>query len=181
VSIYFWYAFEATLAVRDVVRGKGRLRRDRGTRSIVAIAVVGSVVVASLIRKQLPSLDIPAPQVLAVIGAAIIWVGLAVRLWAVVTLGGSFRTSVEVDPGQAVVSNGPYRWVRHPSYTGLLLIALGAGLGVANWLSLALCAVVPPLGMLPRIAVEEAEMTRVLGAAYTSYQARTRRLVPGVW
>lgn len=110
-----------------------------------------------------------------------IWVGLAVRLWAVMTLGGSFSTFVQVDADQAVVSRGPYRWVRHPSYTGLLLVALGFGLGARNWLSLLICAVVPLLGLLPRMAIEESEMTRVLGEQYRSYQRTTHRLVPGLW
>jgi protein-S-isoprenylcysteine O-methyltransferase Ste14 len=57
------------------------------------------------------------------------WLGLTIRLWAIVALGRAFRTTVEVDAGQAVVSTGPYRWVRHPSYSGLLLIVTGFGLG----------------------------------------------------
>ena len=181
VSIYCWYAFEVALVVRDVVRRKGRLGRDRGTRAIVSVTVVGSVVVAGLLRVRVPALDTPAPLVFGAVGAGVLWLGLALRAWSVWTLGGSFRTSVEVDADQPVVTRGPYRWVRHPSYTGLLLIALGAGLGVGNWLSLALCVIVPPLGMLPRIAVEEAELNRVLGDRYRAYQARTRRLVPGLW
>ena len=53
--------------------------------------------------------------------------------------------------------------------------------GVGNWLSLAICAVIPLVGLLPRIAVEEAELARVLGDQYRSYQKATRRLVPGLW
>jgi protein-S-isoprenylcysteine O-methyltransferase Ste14 len=60
--------------------------------------------------------------------------------------------------------------VRHPSYTGLLLIALGFGLGVGNWLSLAICALIPLV-----------ELARVLGDQYRCYQKATRRLVPGLW
>jgi protein-S-isoprenylcysteine O-methyltransferase Ste14 len=128
-----------------------------------------------------PALDTPAPHTFAAAGIVVLWVGLAVRVWAVVTLGGSFRTFVEVDADQAVVTRGPYRWVRHPSYTGLLLVALGFGLGAGNWLSLAICAVIPLVGLLPRIAVEESEMTRVLGERYRSCQRATHRLVPGLW
>jgi protein-S-isoprenylcysteine O-methyltransferase Ste14 len=139
------------------------------------------LVVGVALRRWLPALDTPAPVAFAVTGLVVLWVGLAVRVWTVLTLGGSFSTFVQVDAGQAVVSRGPYRWVRHPSYTGLLLIALGFGLGAGNWLSLAVCAVVPLLGLLPRMAVEEAELTRVLGDRYRSYQRTTRRLVPGLW
>jgi protein-S-isoprenylcysteine O-methyltransferase Ste14 len=111
----------------------------------------------------------------------LIWVGLALRVWAVLALGGAFSTFVQVTGDQTVVTRGPYRWVRHPSYTGLLLIGLGFGVGAGNWLSLLICAVVPLLGLLPRIAVEEAEMVRVLGGQYRDYQTTTHRLVPGLW
>ena len=68
-----------------------------------------------------------------------------------------------VERGLAVVSSGPYRWVRHPSYTGLLLILAGFGLGLGNWLALAICVALPLPALLRRIQVEEAELIRVLG------------------
>ena len=109
------------------------------------------------------------------------WLGLALRIWAIAALGGAFRTTVEVDPGQAVVSTGPYRWVRHPSYSGLLLIVTGCGLAAGNWLALAICIALPPPELLWRIHVEEAELTGVLGDRYRAYQAQTKRLIPRLW
>jgi protein-S-isoprenylcysteine O-methyltransferase Ste14 len=91
------------------------------------------------------------------------------------------RTTVEVDPGQAVVSAGPYRWVRHPSYSRLLLIVAGFGLATGNWLALVICIVLPLPPLLRRIQVEEAELTGVLGDRYRAYQAQTKRLIPGLW
>ena len=181
VSLYCWFALEASLVVRDLVRRRARLASDRGTRGIVAFSLGGSIFAGVLLRQWVPALGTPAPGAFAVAGLVAIWAGLAVRVWAVLTLGGSFSTFVRADAGQAVVTHGPYRWVRHPSYTGLLLIALGLGLGARNWLSLLICAVVPALGLLPRIAVEEAELARVLGEEYRGYQRTTRRLVPGLW
>jgi protein-S-isoprenylcysteine O-methyltransferase Ste14 len=181
VSICCWFAVEVALLVRDLVRGKGRRGRDRGTRLIVSLSLSGSIFTGLLMRQWVPAADTPAADAFAAAGIIVIWLGLAVRVWAVLTLGESFRTFVEVDADQAVVTRGPYRWVRHPSYTGLLLIAAGFGVGAGNWLSLLICAVVPPLGLLPRIAVEEAEMIRVLGEQYRSYQKATHRLVPGLW
>jgi protein-S-isoprenylcysteine O-methyltransferase Ste14 len=181
VSLYCWFVLEVGLLVRDLVRRKGRLGRDRGTRVIVSLSLGASIVIGWLARRWVPALDTPAAGAFAVAGVVVIWVGLAVRVWAVVTLGGSFGTFIEVDADQAVVTRGPYRWVRHPSYAGLLLVALGFGVGAGNWLALVVSAVVPPLGLLPRIAVEESEMTRVLGERYRRYQRATRRLVPGLW
>jgi protein-S-isoprenylcysteine O-methyltransferase Ste14 len=181
VSVACWFAWELGLVVRDLRRRRARPGRDRGTRLVVALSLAGSIFVGVSLRRWLPALDTPAPALFAVAGLAVLWGGLAVRVWAAVTLGGSFSTFVQVDAGQAVVSRGPYRWVRHPSYTGLLLIALGFGLGAGNWPSLAVCAVVPLLGLLPRMAVEESELPRVLGDRYRSYQRTTHRLAPGLW
>jgi protein-S-isoprenylcysteine O-methyltransferase Ste14 len=180
-SLYGWFALELGLLVRDLVRGKAGLGRDRGTRAIVSLSLGASILTGWLTPRWAPALDTPVAGAFVAAGAVVIWVGLAVRVWAVVTLGGSFGTFIEVGADQAVVTRGPYRWVRHPSYTGLLLVALGFGLGVGNWLALVVSAVVPPLGLLPRIAVEESELTRVLGEPYRRYQSATRRLVPGLW
>ena len=180
-SIYCWFALELGLLVRDLVRRRGRLGRDRGTRIVVAFSLAGSIWMGILLRGWVPALDTPAPNAFAAAGIVVLWVGLAVRVWAVLTLGGSFSTFIQVDADQAVVTSGPYRWVRHPSYTGLLLVALGFGVAAGNWLSLAICAVIPLLGLLPRIAIEESELARVLGDEYRSYQRATHRIVPGLW
>jgi protein-S-isoprenylcysteine O-methyltransferase Ste14 len=58
---------------------------------------------------------------------------------------------------------------------------LGFGLGAGNWLSLLVSVIVPLLGLLPRIAVEESELVRVLGEPYRAYQRTSRRLIPGAW
>ena len=68
---------------------------------------------------------------------------------------------------------GPYRVIRHPAYTGNLVVATGLGLALCNWLSLAVLVVVPLLGHLPRIRVEEAELERGLGKEYVVYEAST--------
>jgi protein-S-isoprenylcysteine O-methyltransferase Ste14 len=181
VSVFCWLAFEVGLLIRDLVRRRVRLGRDRGTRLIVSLSLGGTIVLALLVPGWAPVFDTPAPDAFGFAGLVVIWIGLGLRVWAVLALGNSFSTYVQVERDQTVVTRGPYRWVRHPSYTGLLLIALGFGIDAGNWLSLLICAVVPPLGLLPRIAVEEAELVRMLGERYGSYQHATRRLVPGLW
>jgi protein-S-isoprenylcysteine O-methyltransferase Ste14 len=181
VSVLCWFVLELGLLVRDLARRKAGSGQDRGTRAIIAVSLAGSIWIGILLPGWLPALDTPARSMFAAAGLVVIWVGLAVRIWAVLTLGGSFSTFLQVDTQQAVVTRGPYRWVRHPSYSGLLLIVLGFGLGAGNWLSLLICAVVPWWGLSRRISVEEAELVRVLGDQYRDYQQATRRLVPGLW
>jgi len=134
---------------------------------------------AILAQSHVESLS--APNGVRVAGLVVMWCGMAIRVWAILTLGNAFRTTVEVEPDQKIVTSGPYRWLRHPSYTGLLVILAGFGLALGNWLSFAICLAVPLPAVLRRIAVEEAELMLVLGEPYRRYEERTKRLVPGVW
>jgi protein-S-isoprenylcysteine O-methyltransferase Ste14 len=170
---------EVGLRVREAVQGKGGRNRDRGTRVLIAISLGSAIGVASVLASAAPSLRIPAA--VRVFGVIVMWLGLAARVWAVAALGGAFRTTVEVDPDQAVVSTGPYKWIRHPSYAGLLLIVAGLGLAIGNWLSAAACLVLPLPALAWRIHVEEAELSRVLGDAYRAYRTGTARLIPRLW
>lgn len=186
-----WLILELSLIWRDRVRDKGSTDEDRGTRALnfglILAAVLAADVLTGVISPHSPA-RIPGTYPgtgpggwPALAGLVVSWLGLAVRVWAVVTLGRSFRTTVEVDAGQAVVSRGPYRWVRHPSYTGLLLVAAGFGLAEGTWPGLAICLVLPAVAMLRRIHVEETALTQVIGDAYRDYQNRTKRLIPGLW
>jgi protein-S-isoprenylcysteine O-methyltransferase Ste14 len=181
VTMGGWILFEISLIVRDRRHGSGSADADRGTRLLNAFLVVETVVVSGILAATLHVLVVPGAMWFRSVGVVIVWLGLALRVWAIRTLGATFRTTVEVDQGQPVVTEGPYRWVRHPSYTGLLLITVGFGIAFASWLFLVLCAVLPSLALLHRIKVEESELVRALGEPYGAYSARTKRLIPGIW
>ena len=97
------------------------------------------------------------------------------------TLGRFFRRDVQVAADQAVVRSGPYAAIRHPAYTGNLLMYAGIGILLANWGSLAALVVVPLAGHMRRIAVEEAVLAGRLGEPYREYALGTARLIPRVW
>ena len=179
LTLAAWVVLELSLRVRERLHGTGGTGRDRSTRVLIGLSIGATVALAAVSASHVPSLRAPGP--LRVAGLVVMWLGLALRGWAVAALGRAFRTTVEVDPGQTIVSAGPYARIRHPSYTGLLLILAGLGLALGNWLAVAICLVLPVPAVVRRIAVEEAELTRVLGEPYRRYQVRTKRLVPGVW
>jgi protein-S-isoprenylcysteine O-methyltransferase Ste14 len=181
VTMGGWILFEILLLVRDRRHGRGRADADRGTLILNALLVVETVVVSGVLSATLRVLVVPGAIWFRSVGLVIVWLGLALRIWAITTLGAAWRMTVEVDQSQPVVTKGPYRWMRHPSYTGLLLITLGFGIAFASWLFLVLCAVLPSLALLRRIKVEESEMVRVLGEPYRAYSTETKRLVPGIW
>jgi protein-S-isoprenylcysteine O-methyltransferase Ste14 len=176
-TLVCWALLEVGLRVCEALRGKGARSRDRGSRALIAISLGAAIAAAGIATSVVPSLRIAVA--VQVFGVVVMWVGLATRVWAVVALGGAFRTTVEVDLDQAVVTTGPYKWIRHPSYAGLLVILAGLGVAIGNWLSVVACLALPLPAFAWRIHVEEAELRRVLGDAYRAYQARTARLVPG--
>jgi protein-S-isoprenylcysteine O-methyltransferase Ste14 len=179
LTLAAWALLELGVRVGESFRGKGRRQRDRGTRILVALALGAAVGTAAATRSSQPLRALAFPQAA---GVVVLWLGLALRVWAIAALGGNFRTTVEVEPDQTVVAAGPYRWVRHPSYTGLLLIAVGFGVVRGAWVSLALCVVLLLPALLRRIHVEEAELDHVLGEAYRAYQSTTKaRLIPWLW
>ncbi len=71
--------------------------------------------------------------------------------------------------------------MRHPSYTGILLIFVAMGLATRNWLGLGIIVLLPTAALLYRIHVEEAALTGAFGKEYAEYSQRTKRLIPGIY
>ena len=111
------------------------------------------------------------------LGLALMLIGMALRWYSIRVLGRSFTTTVMTRPDQTVVEAGPYRWIRHPSYTGGLITILGILVCLTN--PGAFLGLIPPLaGYAYRIHIEEKALARSLGAPYRSYMRRTKRLIP---
>lgn len=182
---WIWLALEVGLRVRDRITRRGSTSRDGTTRRTIMLMIVPAILAATAVSYLVPAhspLLLPGARPWPVAaGLAIMWLGLVVRTWAIAVLGRSFRTTVEIDAGQPVVERGPYRWVRHPAYTGVLLLATGYGLAMGNWLSLLVTVAVPAVAMLRRIGVEEAALVETVGRPYENYRTHTKRLVPGLW
>lgn len=125
-----------------------------------------------------------APQQLdawAISGLACLALGTAFRLWAIRTLDKAFAAVVQIKAGQQLVTSGPYRWLRHPSYTGAWIAMIGAALLMHSYLGLVLMGPGMLLVYMRRIAVEEQALEAGFGEAYTNMKARTQRLLPCIW
>lgn len=155
---------------------------DRGTRGVLLAGMLAGLGIAVLIARSAPGLRLGADAWAGVVaGAAIALAGTALRAWGVLTLGRSFQRRVVVEPGQAIIRTGPYRWVRHPAYAGNVLTVLGLGVAAGSWLGGLVGALVALAAHLPRIRVEEHALAEAFGPAYDAYARATARLVPGVW
>jgi protein-S-isoprenylcysteine O-methyltransferase Ste14 len=155
---------------------------DRRAKRLVIAAVWFGLVAAFVLVKNVPALRAGADTwTTLLLGVAIACLGTILRAWSILTLGTFFRRDVMVETGQAVIREGPYRWLRHPSYTGTLVNTFGLALAFGSWVGAVLAVTIATLGHLPRIRVEEAQLRDGLGEAYVGYASATARLVPGLW
>jgi protein-S-isoprenylcysteine O-methyltransferase Ste14 len=160
-----------------------RSRTSRGEPEWSFFAVLAGIALGILLGFRLEHVAATAIGGWApvLLGTALMLAGTAFRAWAILVLGRFFTVTVTIQPDHRIVEEGPYRRLRHPSYTGLLLAMIGLGLALGNWLSLLALAVLPLVGVLLRIRAEESALSRALGDDYRAYAARTDRLIPGVW
>jgi protein-S-isoprenylcysteine O-methyltransferase Ste14 len=176
----------AALLVSEIsirLRGLGKRRgvlEDRGSIIAVVVGIGAGGLVAGWCSARVPAVAIPGSRFTLALAVALMWSGIVLRQWAVWALGRFFTVVVRVADAQRVVDRGPFRWVRHPSYTGLLLTFLGIGLAVGNWLSLASLVIFPLMGLIVRIRVEERALLASL-KGYREYASDRRRLIPGLW
>ena len=120
------------------------------------------------------------PAALRLLAAALCVGGLAVAFWARATLAGNWSSNVTFKKNHELIQTGPYRWARHPIYTGLLLMALGTALisaRLGSWLGLLLMT----LGFWIKLKYEEELMLRHFPDTYPGYQKRVKALVPGLF
>jgi len=162
-----------------------RLRRDaRGDlwpEVIFRVGFFAGILMLPVGRSLVPGAQIGGGAVVFALGAVVGWTGLLLRWWSFATLGRYFTTVVKVSTDQQVIDRGPYRVLRHPSYTGLLLAVLGCGLILDNWVGLAGSFGLISVVLVYRLLREERALTAALGDAYRDFAADRARLVPWVW
>jgi protein-S-isoprenylcysteine O-methyltransferase Ste14 len=165
------------------VRRRGAaVPQDRWTKWIIVVASRVGLVAGLAIAALAPGLRAYANDWWTLgSGVAVVLAGVALRAWAIVTLGRYFRREVTIEPDQRLVRRGPYRLLRHPSYAGILLCVFGLGLAFGSWVGAAVALLVVFAGMLPRIRVEERALAQAFGADYADYANSTARMLPYVW
>ncbi|MBS3652215.1 isoprenylcysteine carboxylmethyltransferase family protein [Pseudaminobacter sp. 19-2017] len=156
-------------------------REDRGNRWVLVVfGIIG------LLSAWLPAYT-DRVDFWTIDGDAVRWLGVvlytaggALRLWPVFVLGHRFSGLVAIQPGHRLVTSDVYGIIRHPSYLGLLVSALGWALAFRSGLGVLLAVLlIPPL--LARINAEERLLRTQFGREYDEYCARTSRLIPGFY
>jgi protein-S-isoprenylcysteine O-methyltransferase len=165
-------------AKRSKSRGTGK---DRFTLPLLWSVIGASIFAGFFLRAAFPQGKLPHAQTFYLVGLILFVLGLIVRWIAIIHLGRFFTVNVAIAEDHQLITTGPYRFVRHPSYTGTLLVFLGFGLCMLNIFSLAAVFLPISAAFLCRMHVEEAALKDAFGDRYRSYAASRRRLVPFVY
>lgn len=179
IAIVF-LAIEATISLtrRPLPNAQAK---DRGTFQLIWIAITLAIILGIYAGIAVPDARLPEAEVIYPIGLVVFVLGVVVRLWSIRTLGKFFTVQVAIASDHKLVENGPYRLLRHPSYTGSLLMFVGYLLCFGNALTMAIVLVAVVAVFIRRILVEEAALAEAFGEAWRAYCKRTWRLVPLIY
>ena len=173
-----WASFEVRQALH---RRTGTTHADRGSQYIVRVGIGGGLAGALVLAHAVPAAEIEPIALASWLGLLFLWCGAGLRIWSFRTLGTYFTFSVQTSSDQPIITSGPYRVLRHPSYTGFLLGFTGVGFFIGNWLSIAAILAGSLVGLSYRIAVEERALEAEMGDRYRQFAATRKRLIPFVW
>ncbi|PCK01100.1 MAG: hypothetical protein COA42_23475 [Alteromonadaceae bacterium] len=115
------------------------------------------------------------------IGLALAVVGFGLRTWAFITLGKHFTWHITVFDDHKVITDGPYKLVRHPGYTGAWILYSAVPVMLHSWYGVAIAVVLQFFAYSRRIKYEEIELREKLGQKYADYGKTVKTLIPYVW
>ncbi len=172
---------ELLLTVTRRSRSHTGTRQDRSTLLVLWLVIGVSITVGVNVAARWPAATLGLGEGGAAAALVLFGTGLCLRWWAIITLGRFFTVDVTIEKDHELVERGPFRVIRHPSYTGVLLAFVGFSLSLDNWAGL-LVVILPILAaFMHRMNVEEEALSAALGARYLDYMNRTKRLVPLVY
>jgi protein-S-isoprenylcysteine O-methyltransferase Ste14 len=181
VLYWTWVASELVILLGMRTRRSSGTVRDRGSLLVLWIVIFSSITAGIWIGEVAPHTIFNGAHWVRYAALALLVSGLVVRWTAIVQLGKSFSANVAVAVDQTILKTGLFRYVRHPSYSGLMLVFAAVGLHSRNWWGLIATVVPSVAALLYRIHVEEQALSDVFGQEYREYSSTTKRLLPGLY
>jgi protein-S-isoprenylcysteine O-methyltransferase len=161
--------------------GKSAADADKGSLGLIWTVILASACAAFVLQQALPRLDFAPARRAAAAGVPIFAAGIALRWYAIVHLGRFFTVNVAIAADHRLIDNGPYRLLRHPSYTGALLAFCGLGVCLRNGAALAVLVIPVLVVFLRRMRIEEEALLAAFGEPYRDYMRCTWRLIPFIY
>jgi protein-S-isoprenylcysteine O-methyltransferase Ste14 len=152
-------------------------RSDRGSYWIIWLIIWISFIFSFILRTNNFGVFHNYIQYL---GLLISMLGICLREWAVLTLGRGYTVTISIDSDLTLVKNGPYHWLRHPSYTGSILSLVGFPVAMGTWFAGVLVLILNFAAYSYRAIIEEKALLEALGEEYREYMDHTWRFFPGV-
>ena len=177
-----WIAMEICLIVFDFWKNK-KAAKDHGTLWWLTGCILVGFYGAAKIAVRLPEFSVSESYFITVtiLACLMIAIGISLRLWVVYKLGKLFRRVIVAQPDEHVLTSGIFKFIRHPSYLGLILATVGIVLGWGNIAALLFMVGAVMSGLYPRIILEERHLQQYM-TGYAEYMQKTHwRLLPYIW
>jgi protein-S-isoprenylcysteine O-methyltransferase Ste14 len=178
IVLLLWILSEIVgMVIIPRIRRRGTVinKKDRGSTLFIFITIFVSIGLVNYFAVNNIAL---LPNWFFYLGIFVMILGIILRQWSMAILGRFFSGAVGIQKGQFVVEKGPYRFIRHPSYTGALIILIGLGLAIQSWAAVIALILLFSLAYGFRIYIEEKTLISELGEEYIEYKKRTKRLIP---
>jgi protein-S-isoprenylcysteine O-methyltransferase len=177
-----YFASELILSLTRRAPKSANVREaDHSSLRVLWIVIMLSIGLALWATTHWSAAMLPHRRALTYCGVLLFVAGLILRWWSIIQLGRFFTVNVAIAQDHELIEVGPYRCLRHPAYSGVLLGFLGFGLSLGNWAAMLVLLLPILAAFLYRIHVEEETLTEALGERYIAYCRRTKRLVPLIY
>ena len=179
-SLAIWFMFSVYWEIAAKTRSEACTQESRGSRRVHLVMVSAAQL---LLFFRVPGLNgnwLPVSLIPVVAGLAIEVSGFLLAVWARRILGKHWSGEITIKVDHELVRTGPYKYVRHPIYTALLLLYLGAAIVSGQWHAL-VGFVLAVIAYLRKIRLEETNLRRAFADQFDEYRQQTRALVPGVY
>lgn len=182
IALLAWIVLEIFVQLRD--RRVINTVKDNNTLKEVMLLSLLTLFSCLLMKLLFPTEQIIPAEIEGDIvraGGLVILMGVILRFWAIRTLGKYFRRTVMIHDDHILIQEGPYRFLRHPSYTGAYLGIIGFSLATNNALSLLVGLIMGFFSFRHRIQVEEKVLAEHFGEKFKKYATQTKKLIPLIW
>jgi protein-S-isoprenylcysteine O-methyltransferase Ste14 len=177
--VFIWFFYQEIRLLSTVAGGPANTQ-DAGTHRRINIGTDIALLLAFMVS-FLPCFIMSHQRIALEAGIGLLIVGSLFRRYCIRILGKYFTAAVIVNANQPVIENGPYRWIRHPGYTAVIIVFLGIGFALGSWLSLVILLLEACFVYSWRVIAEEKALLDTIGEPYRAYMARTKRFIPFIF